>query len=275
MRLIIFTQNTMASTVATRIVVQKCHEHIAAIMIADELGSETLLQKIKTVKKLIDRSSWGFFFYKVIETQLYPVIIKLHKIFRSTARKKGAAYSITEVAHQYNIPVKKVNSLSDPELLKEIQQLEPDYIFSVVGQILKPNVFNSLPKKILNAHGSYLPEYRGPAQYIWYLLNNDTEYGVTLHFMTPEIDAGDILLQKKYPLPSALSAYRVHYLLATQFGNIMHELIEQHTKKITISTTVQDSQLVSITRLPTTKDMKRFHEAGNKLFTWQDIWHCT
>jgi len=48
----------------------------------------------------------------------------------------------------------------------------------------------------LNLHGSLLPVYRGRAPLNWVLVNGETRTGVTLHHMTEEADAGDIVAQE-------------------------------------------------------------------------------
>jgi UDP-4-amino-4-deoxy-L-arabinose formyltransferase/UDP-glucuronic acid dehydrogenase (UDP-4-keto-hexauronic acid decarboxylating) len=48
----------------------------------------------------------------------------------------------------------------------------------------------------LNLHGSLLPAYRGRAPVNWVLVNGESRTGVTLHHMTAEADAGDIVAQE-------------------------------------------------------------------------------
>ena len=54
--------------------------------------------------------------------------------------------------------------------------------------------------KILNVHPSLLPKYAGGMDndvHEKVLKNNDSETGCTIHFVTEELDAGPILIQKK------------------------------------------------------------------------------
>ena len=54
--------------------------------------------------------------------------------------------------------------------------------------------------KILNVHPSLLPKYAGGMDndvHKEVLKNNDTETGCTIHFVTEELDAGPILIQKR------------------------------------------------------------------------------
>lgn len=65
-------------------------------------------------------------------------------------------------------------------------------------EIIKENIINNIPNKsIINFHPSLLPKYRGPSPVRWVLINGEKYTGVTVHFLTKEIDAGDIILQEK------------------------------------------------------------------------------
>ena len=54
-----------------------------------------------------------------------------------------------------------------------------------------------LPNGFLNLHTGYLPAYRGVKSELWALARGDVHHlGWTLHYMTPELDAGDIVLRQ-------------------------------------------------------------------------------
>jgi methionyl-tRNA formyltransferase len=55
-----------------------------------------------------------------------------------------------------------------------------------------------LPQGFLNLHTGILPAYRGVKSEFWTLARDDAaRAGWTLHVMTPELDAGDIVLQRR------------------------------------------------------------------------------
>jgi methionyl-tRNA formyltransferase len=58
----------------------------------------------------------------------------------------------------------------------------------------------TLPNGFLNLHTGFLPHYRGVKSEFWALARNDLGHvGWTLHYMTPELDAGDIVLRGRVP----------------------------------------------------------------------------
>ncbi|MBO4548224.1 MAG: hypothetical protein J5758_03320, partial [Abditibacteriota bacterium] len=56
------------------------------------------------------------------------------------------------------------------------------------------------PYRGVNLHPALLPTGRGPWPFPHIILQGHTESGVTLHKLTDRFDAGDILLQKSFPL---------------------------------------------------------------------------
>ncbi|WP_222836391.1 formyltransferase family protein [Jannaschia donghaensis] len=67
------------------------------------------------------------------------------------------------------------------------------------GQILRDNVLN-VGKRILHVHGGYLPTFRGSTTNYYSLLAEGT-LGASAIFMTAEIDAGPILMRRKFSAP--------------------------------------------------------------------------
>ncbi len=67
------------------------------------------------------------------------------------------------------------------------------------------------PRGILNLHTGLLPDYRGVKSEFWALYRGDyARLGWTLHYMTPRLDDGDIVLRGRVPWsgenPAALRA---------------------------------------------------------------------
>jgi methionyl-tRNA formyltransferase len=75
----------------------------------------------------------------------------------------------------------------------------PDYILvAAYGVILKREVLDFAP--CLNIHPSMLPKYRGASPIVSAILSGDSETGVCLMNMAPEVDAGDILMRENFPI---------------------------------------------------------------------------
>lgn len=93
------------------------------------------------------------------------------------------------------------------QLLKEI---EIDYIFGIHFPYIIPSEFLQLPEVgFLNLHPAYLPFNKGWHTPSWAIIEG-TKYGATLHFMSENLDEGDIIHQKELvvaPEDTANSVY--------------------------------------------------------------------
>jgi methionyl-tRNA formyltransferase len=78
-----------------------------------------------------------------------------------------------------------------------IEQNNIDFIISYnYRTIIKPEVIELLPHKIVNLHISYLPYNKGASPNIWSFIEG-TPCGVTIHEINSGIDTGDILVQEE------------------------------------------------------------------------------
>ncbi|MCQ1535088.1 hypothetical protein FTO70_05170 [Methanosarcina sp. KYL-1] len=108
--------------------------------------------------------------------------------------------SVSQVAKEYNIPVKYVADINSEEFLAYLKDLEPDLVINQAQAILKKD-FLSIPSVgCLNRHAALLPKYRGRLAPFWAYLNMENETGVSIHFIDEKIDNGDIVVQKKIPI---------------------------------------------------------------------------
>lgn len=86
----------------------------------------------------------------------------------------------------------------DKESLNQILEVKPD-VFLVVsfGKII-PESLLSIPKCAINLHPSPLPLYRGAAPIERQIMDGVTHSKVCIMKITPELDAGDILIEEKF-----------------------------------------------------------------------------
>ena len=69
-----------------------------------------------------------------------------------------------------------------------------------IQEIFKNEIINLTKYKIINCHAGKLPFYRGRNILNWALINNEDEFGITVHYVDKGIDTGDIILQKSYSI---------------------------------------------------------------------------
>ena len=105
----------------------------------------------------------------------------------------GNGHDLTELALNNNISI--FNGLDElPEC---------DIIYSVqFHQILKQHDIDKARQIAVNLHMAPLPEYRGSNQFSFAIIDGKEEFGTTIHRIDTGIDSGDILFQKRFPIPA-------------------------------------------------------------------------
>ena len=109
--------------------------------------------------------------------------------------------TLKKYAEKYNIKYLKHENVNSYEFISLIKKYNCDLFVSMsFNQIFKNEIIN-LPKyKTINCHAGMLPFYRGRNILNWALINDEKEFGITVHYVDEGIDTGDIILQRAYPI---------------------------------------------------------------------------
>ncbi|MDG2472003.1 MAG: phosphoribosylglycinamide formyltransferase [Pseudomonadales bacterium] len=92
-------------------------------------------------------------------------------------------------------------SAFDAELAKSIKELNPDIVvLAGFMRILTPEFVNIFEGKLLNIHPSLLPKYPGLNTHQRAIDDGQKKAGVTVHFVTAELDGGPSILQAEVPI---------------------------------------------------------------------------
>lgn len=146
-------------------------------------------------------------------------VISNKKNCYALARAKEQGYKTIHISEydQKNLDPKTKKHLRcsreqfDAQLISAIDPLHPDLIV-LVGymRILTPQFINHFAEQetqIINIHPSLIPKFSGPSFFgrsvhEAVLAAHETETGMTIHRVTADVDAGEILLQKSIPIDS-------------------------------------------------------------------------
>lgn len=106
---------------------------------------------------------------------------------------------LISLAKQYEIPVVIHPNINSDEFLDKISRYDIDLFVSMsFNQIFKEKTINFPRLKTINCHAGLLPFYRGRNILNWALINDEKQFGITVHYVDKGIDTGDIILQKTY-----------------------------------------------------------------------------
>lgn len=94
-----------------------------------------------------------------------------------------------------------VDEIRSEKFARLIRQTGPDLILCAAFPLLLGKAVLAIPSvAAVNFHPSLLPRCRGCHPIFWTLASGETQGGVTAHFMTRQVDAGDIVAQIPLPL---------------------------------------------------------------------------
>jgi methionyl-tRNA formyltransferase len=120
------------------------------------------------------------------------------------------------VAESQGIPVYDPVNVNSPEVVDRLRSVRADLLVVCdYGQILAPAVLETARWGGINLHGSLLPKYRGAAPVQWCVYHGDHESGVSVIHMTPRLDGGPILVQRRVPVDPKETAGELEQRLAT------------------------------------------------------------
>ncbi|KXA47360.1 MULTISPECIES: methionyl-tRNA formyltransferase [Staphylococcus] len=157
---------------------------------------------------------------------------------------------VKEVALQNGIEVYQPEKISQSEDLQTLIDLKPDLIVTAAfGQILPKALLDAPRLGAINVHASLLPKYRGGAPIHQAIIDGEKETGVTIMYMAPKLDAGDIISQQAIDIEANDDVGSMHDklsflgadLLAKTLPDIINgtnERIEQNEEEATFASNI-------------------------------------
>jgi len=89
----------------------------------------------------------------------------------------------------------------DEALRQQIDTFSPDLVvLAGFMRILSEDFVTHYQGRMLNIHPSLLPKYKGLHTHRRAIEAGDTEHGASIHFVTPELDGGPVIIQSKVPV---------------------------------------------------------------------------
>jgi methionyl-tRNA formyltransferase len=133
-------------------------------------------------------ASKGFAFKAIITEQAYDEYDVKDEDFRKLAEKLGVPFFLTK-------------NLNTPELIDIVKKEKVRAGISANWRVMIPDSFIDLFEcGILNFHLGSLPDYKGNAVVNWTIINGEDHINGSIHKLTYEMDAGDIIAAKSIPI---------------------------------------------------------------------------
>lgn len=176
---------------------------------------------------------------KVIVIGYGTVTVKvLRTVFAKSSRYGYAIQFIEHEPHPFNTAKGFAQDNGIECLVIEDKKILTEHLKKEVGAgpVLVISASNNyiFPKRLLdggavdvvNFHNALLPEYPGRNAPSWAIYNREKKTGITWHYVTAEVDAGDIIIQKVCDIPDYIKAYELAAKLMDLAAEAFDEIYE-------------------------------------------------
>ncbi|MBN2586538.1 MAG: glycosyltransferase [Candidatus Fermentibacteraceae bacterium] len=221
-------------------------------------GHGSLRRPLKNIRRYMGLYGLTGFFLQLARF----AVLKLSATLRLPTRD---SHSLRQTAKREHADYASLDSVNSGESRSYLNSLDPDVFISIAcPQILRKGTLSIPRKGAWNIHSSMLPKNRGMLPTFWSLYNGD-QPGVTMHRMVPELDAGEILIQRK--IERTIDNSSLHQLLdltkdmAADIAAEGLELIRTGAYRLQPNPVEKGSE----NSFPCRTDVKRFIESGGRI----------
>ena len=167
------------------------------------------------------------------------------------------------LAEENNIPFLNSNDINSQHFIDKVSKFKCDLFISMsFDQIMKEKIFN-LPKYgSINCHAGKLPSYRGRNVLNWVLINEEKDFGITVHFIDNGIDTGEIIKQRIFPIVDSDNYSTLLQKAYEECPKILFEAFKDIMENKVIKKNQQESSF------PVIYCVKR--GIGDELINWQE-----
>lgn len=131
----------------------------------------------------------------------------------------------------------KIAFTETDDVLNLLKSTQPDLIV-LAGFLWKfpENILKYFPNKVINVHPALLPKFGGKGMYGMHVhdavvKNNETETGITIHYVNEHYDEGAIIFQAKCKVLASDTAQdvaeKIHELEMKHFPEIVNQLLNK------------------------------------------------
>lgn len=172
----------------------------------------------------INKLKIGYFADGPWSHEAFNLMIKDFDIRFIVPRFDTKDQTLYEFAEQNKIDYFSDKNINSPEFIKKVSTYNCDIFVSMsFNQIFREQIINIPRYKTINCHAGKLPFYRGRNILNWALINDEKEFGITVHYIDNNVDTGDIILQRTYPITDE-DNYRT--LLLSAYKNCAKDLYD-------------------------------------------------
>lgn len=117
------------------------------------------------------------------------------------AAKRSGGVDYRALCTRHGIALHEIVNINDAAATAQLTEAAPDVVF-VIGwhQLVSEATLKLARLGMIGAHASLLPHNRGSAPVNWALIRGEKESGNSLFWLAPDVDAGDLIDQVRFPI---------------------------------------------------------------------------
>jgi methionyl-tRNA formyltransferase len=140
---------------------------------------------------------------------------------------RGGGATVGGVAEQLGAPIEPSERVREPETADWIREQDVDLLLNVHSLYLIAGEVVGAPRiGSFNLHPGPLPEYAGLNTPSWAIYNGEEQHGVTVHWMEPGVDTGDIAYQSRFDLTDSDTGLSVSARCVREGVPLVERLLE-------------------------------------------------
>jgi methionyl-tRNA formyltransferase len=273
MRIVILTSEyTPTSNLAVQTLIQSPLLRKHKIKVVGIVATETIgfgQKGVATLQRLWQKFDVFFFlrFTTIIFVQYW--IIRWSRWF---AAKSSRSYrNLDELAETVGAKYLEVREINAVKTVTAIKKLQPDLLVSCLLLQKAGAELLALPTKgAINFHPALTHQHRGVFASFWTIFHNFKSGGATVHRMTSDFDAGEILIRKRFFVSPADSVHCLNLRAAKLGGKLLARAIAKIAKGEK-QPSLFKQKLGRLLTLPSETETREFLARGKSLIKWEDL----
>jgi methionyl-tRNA formyltransferase len=155
--------------------------------------------------------SANFFGYRLLQEAITVPAIQVQGILTLKRNARTRMYDGIEPGkwHEFGLPVHEIDEIHQEVSL--VERYTPDFLVVCGWRQILPRQILQIPRRgVIGFHPTLLPRGRGPAPIINSILEGISSSGVSLFYVSDQLDAGDIIGQEPFTIETSDEAGDVY-----------------------------------------------------------------
>lgn len=260
MRTVLITNGNLLSLLGLGEFLCRYHSEIAAVFVTTRLPSQK--SNLQGVASMWRRSGYRYTHFKLLTNVLLP----------RRLRRSGAIPTVVEFLKYLNSQTEffETADINDCTAIARVRQFRPEILLSFSATSRFCDELVDAPSRVaINVHYALLPNYAGLSPYFWYLRNQESECGVTLHQITSRLDAGPIIEQQRFSTEGLRTVFALILRQVACVPRLLNRFYSGETSEQTARP--QDTTQRTYFKHPTRQDVAALARRGIRFYDDGDL----